>query len=318
MNLESFQMESTYGSIRGTIPTELGQLRSLSVLRMGNMMLEGSIPAQLFSASKDLMTLDLSSNQLNGSITSQIGYSESLKVLHLEHNSLTGILPQEIESCVSLEYLFLHDNLFTGSLPRNLPQTLLEIRLDRNAFTGTLPLDAISLMSNLRILLADRNHFSGTIDDEFSRTESLEQINLAHNKFTGPLPIIRDHSSITSIVLRENYFDFVRQISFSSTPSLLYLDLSHQHSEEIVLDTRAFAGIRSETQFAFTGCKIHTLPEGVFYGRRDTRLDLSYLTIQTIEANAFEGTWNLNLDLTGNYVTKVDPTSFPDGTARGT
>ena len=316
--LESFQMQSTYGTIRGTLPSELGQLQSLITLQMGDMMLEGSIPAQIFSPSNNLMILDLSNNNLNGSIDSQIGYSENLMALYLGHNTLTGTLPQEIESCVSLKHLYLHDNLFTGPLPRNLPQGLVEIRFDRNAFTGTLPLDSFASMSSLRILFADRNHLNGTIDDEFSHTESLEQINLAHNEFTGPLPIIRDHSIITSIVLRENSFDFVREMSFSSTPSLLYLDLSHQHSEKIELDPRAFAGIRSETQFAFTGCEIHTLPEGVFYGRRDTRLDLSYLKLQTIDANAFEGTWNLNLDLTGNYITTLDPTSFPDGTARGT
>ena len=57
----------------------------------------GSIPDELYSI-RDLQRLYLYHNRLTGTISTYIGQLPSLKYLHLSHNVLTGTIPAQLGS----------------------------------------------------------------------------------------------------------------------------------------------------------------------------------------------------------------------------
>ena len=169
VNLTSFSIEETFGTLSGTIPTELGRLVKLTHLDLSGNILEGPIPENLFNMS-NLQSLDLHRNNLNGTLSNRIKDLSNLESLVLQHNKLSGEIPESIESCSKLFRLYLSDNKFRGELPSSLPHSLQEIRVDRNDFNGSLPLDTIRNMKHLREFHADRNRLDGAVGDVFSST----------------------------------------------------------------------------------------------------------------------------------------------------
>ena len=101
-------------TLRGVIPTQLGNLTALETLDLGGSELTGTIPTQLGSLTK-LTRLDLSDNRLRGNIPTQLGSLTALTALDLSGNRLGGNLPAGL---------------------RNLPPTLATLRLSGNSFTG--------------------------------------------------------------------------------------------------------------------------------------------------------------------------------------
>ncbi|KAI8822813.1 hypothetical protein BJ741DRAFT_86809 [Chytriomyces cf. hyalinus JEL632] len=87
--------------LTGTIPTELGQLTSLTQLYLSSNQLTGSIPTELGRLTS-LNTLSLSSNQLTGSIPTELGRLTSLKTLRLASNRLSGSIPCEFSNLKAL------------------------------------------------------------------------------------------------------------------------------------------------------------------------------------------------------------------------
>lgn len=100
----------------------------LFYLNLSHNQLSGSIPPDIGSL-RSLETLDLSYNNLEGSIPSSIGGCASLRVLTLSHSGLCGELcsgesKEARAGCwrhlVNLESLRLDGNEFTGAVPAEL------------------------------------------------------------------------------------------------------------------------------------------------------------------------------------------------------
>ena len=64
--------------------------------------------------------VNLSSNELTGSIPSEIGILTNLTSLNLSGNELTGSIPPEIGNLTNLTYLNLSYNQFTGVIPESI------------------------------------------------------------------------------------------------------------------------------------------------------------------------------------------------------
>ena len=69
---------------------------------------------------EDTDSLDLSNNQLTGSIPPEIGNLTNLTWLWLNDNQLTGSIPPEIGNLTNLTRVSLYDNQLTGSIPSEL------------------------------------------------------------------------------------------------------------------------------------------------------------------------------------------------------
>ncbi|KAM5560530.1 receptor-like protein 6 [Rosa sericea] len=76
----------------GSIPYEIGELKSLHVLNLSNNAFTGAIPPSLSNLSQ-LESLDLSQNTLSGQIPLQLTKLTFLSFLNLSHNQLVGMIP---------------------------------------------------------------------------------------------------------------------------------------------------------------------------------------------------------------------------------
>ena len=82
-------------TLRGVIPTQLGNLTALETLDLGGSELTGSVPTQLGSLAR-LRTLDLSNNKLTGELPTELDDLDSLGRARLAGNAFTGCAPAEL------------------------------------------------------------------------------------------------------------------------------------------------------------------------------------------------------------------------------
>jgi Leucine-rich repeat (LRR) protein len=97
-------------------PQNKNQAQNNNVLDLSNQGLT-SIPAYVFNQT-NLQWLNVSGNNLTGSIQSQIGQLKNLVLLNVSHNKMTGV-PAEVGQLQNLEVLDLSYNQLTG-LPNEL------------------------------------------------------------------------------------------------------------------------------------------------------------------------------------------------------
>ena len=105
-------------NLRGSLPTEIGNLTNLFSLILYYNSLTGSIPATIGDLT-NLSYLDLHLNSLTGSIPTEIGLT-SLSYFYFGNNQLTGIIPTEIGNLTNLTHLSLYENKLRGSIPEEI------------------------------------------------------------------------------------------------------------------------------------------------------------------------------------------------------
>ena len=144
-------------SLTGFIPTELGDLSSLSTLNLSENSLIGSIPSDLGDLT-NLGTLNLSRNQLTGSIPSGLRDLSSLIVLNLSRNQLHASIPSDLGGLSSLSTLNLSVNGLTGSIPSKLGNlsSLTQLKLSDNELDWEIP-EELNQLYNLHSVWLNGN-----------------------------------------------------------------------------------------------------------------------------------------------------------------
>ncbi len=133
--------------------------------------------------------LDLSTNNLVGSIPAAIGDFTAIQSLILQDNSLTGNIPTEIGNLALLDWLSLSTNQLSGSLPDsigNLTQ-LTVLWLDSNQLSGEIP-TTFGALTQVTSLLLFENQLSGSIPPQIGNMASLQDLELHNNRLTGTVP----------------------------------------------------------------------------------------------------------------------------------
>ncbi|XP_052303302.1 receptor-like protein EIX2 isoform X6 [Populus trichocarpa] len=156
---------------------------SLIDLDLSHNNLQGSIP-DVFTNMTSLRTLDLSSNQLQGDLSS-FGQMCSLNKLCISENNLIGELSQ-LFGCVenSLEILQLDRNQLYGSLPDITRFTSMrELNLSGNQLNGSLP-ERFSQRSELVLLYLNDNQLTGSLTD-VAMLSSLRELGISNNRLDG-------------------------------------------------------------------------------------------------------------------------------------
>ncbi|MDM8565481.1 hypothetical protein QUF74_07495, partial [Candidatus Halobeggiatoa sp. HSG11] len=133
--------------------------------------------------------LYLSSNQLNGSISPEIGNLTQLMMLDLSSNQLSGSIPLEIWNLIQLKYLPLNDNQLSGSIPYeigNLTQ-LKWLSLNNNQLNDPIPSEIWNLV-NLEVIYLEDNQLTGSISSRIGNLTQLETLFLSNNQLSGFIP----------------------------------------------------------------------------------------------------------------------------------
>jgi len=88
-----------------------------------------------------VVTLDLRSLKLEGTLSPFVGNLSFLRRLYLQNNSFVGTIPPEIGRLHKLQYLRLFNNSLGGRMPQNMSRcsNLIVLRVDNNKLVGEIP-----------------------------------------------------------------------------------------------------------------------------------------------------------------------------------
>ena len=137
----------------------------------------------------DLIGLDLSANELSGSLPAELGRLSGLEFLNLHENAMAGPLPPEIGALSKLVQLSLHTNQFSGPIPKEIGSlsNLEFLELGGNKFTGLVPAEFGNLTS-LTYLVIHSSVLMGPLPSELGKLKQLRQLYLFSNAITGRIP----------------------------------------------------------------------------------------------------------------------------------
>lgn len=153
--------------------------------------------------------LDLSQNQLTGSIPEETAQFLRLNYLNLSHNSLNGSLSKAIAQFPKLTTLDLSFNGLSGPLLTSLlvSETLKELHLQGNAISGSLEFSPVSNITNLLVIDLSDNKLSGDLPDGFGSFTGLQTLNVGGNNFSGSLPALFGNlTTLNSLDISRNHF----------------------------------------------------------------------------------------------------------------
>ncbi|XP_068639325.1 receptor-like protein EIX1 [Aristolochia californica] len=235
-----------------TILTCLGELSSLKVLTIENIMLQGSPPYitlatnsytyidlsyNKFTGPIPFLTnlvyfLDISYDQFSGVIPSLFGKMKGLKILNLSHNNLTGGVPPTLAKCGSLKVLDLKANHLSGNIPWS--------SIHGNEFSGSLQSWIGVTLFNLQILQLRSHSKRGTYYKErvdvsmngfvYEYTTNFALVivlDLSNNNLLGTIPEeIGDLIGLIALNLSRNRFFGKLPQSIGRLQQLINLDLS--------------------------------------------------------------------------------------------
>ncbi|KAL3535503.1 hypothetical protein ACH5RR_003964 [Cinchona calisaya] len=107
----------------------------------------------------------------------------------------------------NLRGLSIANNNFSGPIPPfNKLGSLKALYIQGNQISGEIPTDFFSQMGSLKKLWISENKFSGKIPESLGQLQNLVELNLDHNEFSGPVPLI-DQKSLASLSLSHNKLD---------------------------------------------------------------------------------------------------------------
>ena len=167
--LEELVLQTTatsgyFNVIEGFLPSTIGDLENLKVLRISGHNISGPIPNE-YAKLQSLEVLDLNNNQFDGRLPDWIGDLRALREIDLSSNGFNGVIPPGISNLASLEKLDLGKNRFRGQIPAE-----------------------IGKLTNLGVIDLRDNDFEGPIPSSLGLLPGLFSLTLTNNNLQGPPP----------------------------------------------------------------------------------------------------------------------------------
>ncbi|PHT66924.1 hypothetical protein T459_31349 [Capsicum annuum] len=173
----------SYVNISSTIPLNFSS--HLTTLKLGGTGLYGIIPESIFHLPNLEHLTYITVISSAGPIPESLSNLTSLVSLDLTSNTLNGTIPSWMFSHLPLlRYLILSDNHFSGQLEDFKSNSLVWIDLSNNQLQGHLP-NSIQNLVNLTVLYLSFNNFSGHVDVIlFSDLKHLSDLDLSYNSIS--------------------------------------------------------------------------------------------------------------------------------------
>ncbi|KAJ0252440.1 Protein BRASSINOSTEROID INSENSITIVE 1 [Hirschfeldia incana] len=217
----------------GTIPSSL-PLKSLQYLSLAGNKFTGDIPELLSGACGTLTGLDLSFNEFYGTVPPFFASCSLLDSLVLASNNFSGELPMDtLLKMSALKVLDLSFNEFSGELPEsltNLSASLLTLDLSSNKFNGTiLPNLCRNPKNTLQELYLQDNGFTGKIPPTLSNCSELVSLHLSFNYLSGRIPAsLSSLSKLRDLKLWMNMLEgeIPQELMYVNTLETLILDFN--------------------------------------------------------------------------------------------
>ncbi|EEC67757.1 hypothetical protein OsI_35284 [Oryza sativa Indica Group] len=197
-------------SFTGEIPLSLGHLHHLQTLYLSNNTFKGRVPDFTNSSNLKMLLLngnhlvgqlnnnvpphlqglELSFNNLTGTIPSSLANITGLRLLSFMSNNIKGNIPNEFSKFVTMEFLAVSGNMLSGRFPQAILNisTLTNLYLTLNHLSGEVPSDLLDSLPNLQKLLLGHNLFRGHIPRSLGNTSNLHLLDISNNNFTGIVP----------------------------------------------------------------------------------------------------------------------------------
>ncbi|KAK3188564.1 hypothetical protein Dsin_028125 [Dipteronia sinensis] len=166
--------------------------------------ISGSIPEEIGNI-KSLRLLLLSGNQLTGSLPVKLGYLPNLDRIQIDENQISGSIPESFSNLNKTKHFHMNNNLINGQIPPELYTlpNLTHLQLDNNNFGGTTIPGSYSNMSKLFKLSLRNCNLQGPIPD-LSRIPNLYYVDLSSNHLDGIIPPNKLSPHITTMFLANN------------------------------------------------------------------------------------------------------------------
>ncbi|XP_064968185.1 receptor-like protein EIX1 [Musa acuminata AAA Group] len=258
-------------------PRWLRSQNSIEYLDMSNTSIEDVLPDWFWNNSATY--INLSQNQINGTMPTSLEHMTNLHYLNLGSNMLEGLIPHVQPS---LLFLNLSYNSFSGSLPSIFPTVELRILdLSRNHINGSIP-SFICNLTQLEILDLSSNQISGEIPWCWQETNFLFYINLADNKLSGEIPSsIEKLTQLRSLHLNNNSLHGLLPLSLKNCSGVVFLDLG---------DNKFSGSIPTWIAQNFLDLEVLRLRSNMFSGNIPVELgQLDYLHVIDLANNKLSG-----------------------------
>ncbi|KAG5572924.1 hypothetical protein H5410_062690 [Solanum commersonii] len=201
--------------------------------------LSGTIPPEISNLT-NLVYLDLHTNMISGTIPLQIGSLAKLQNINIYDNLLNGSIPASLSNLTNLSILSLYQNNLSGLIPTEIGylRSLTSLDLGTNSLNGSIP-TSLGNLTNLSSLFLNGNHLSGFIPALLGNLTSLSILYLQENNLSGSIPKeIGYLRSLSQLVLAKNSLSGAIPVSLGNLTSLsiMYLyqnNLSGSIPEEI-------------------------------------------------------------------------------------
>ncbi|KAF8085519.1 hypothetical protein N665_0665s0028 [Sinapis alba] len=305
-NLEVF--DGRGNSFVGNVPTSLFKIPSLGEVRLSGNQLEGPLEfGNTSSSSSKLEWLELSSNNLYGTIPEDISRLLILKLIDLSNNSFIGSIPRSMSKLVSLYSIDLSYNKLEGQLPSFLGR-LYTLTLSHNSFSNFeevvvdgshSDLSSNSFHGPASYVDLGSNSLQGSLPRWICKSKSLDFLDLSNNLLSGSIPscLMNSAASLGDIILRNNSLSgFLPDIFTNATnrnrlvgklPQSL---IKCKSMEYLNLKGNKFNDTFPSWLSSLGSLSVLFLGSNAFYGPISSHFVFPSLRILDISNNSFNGT----------------------------
>jgi hypothetical protein len=183
----------------------------------------------------DIISIDLSANNLTGTIPDTLFQISTLEYLWLNSNPISFNFPSSNQTLTTnLQELRLDNTGLTSLKGISALTSLVTLHVEHNLIQGQLDYELLEL-ANLRALYMGDNGVTGTFPGDIEQLKYLNTLSLRDNGIEGGLPSFENVRALTKVDLANNKFT-------GAIPSLFFYSLSSYAPLMVDLSSNTLSG----------------------------------------------------------------------------